>query len=754
MQQLYFLILAIILFFSPYARGLYFNEDFYSIGFILSLLTIVFIIRIFLYKEIDILKSVIIILLLPFFRYLSLIVAESPMGTWNEIIRWTSYSSFLLLLFWASQKKGIKKWMPVVFQFTGIGIAIFMMVAFFGWVSIKDAIVANRFAGVFQYPNTFGLVMAIFYFFSLAMLLKDRITTWSIFLYATPLVLFLLNLLQSYSRGVWLLFPIIWFIGLFFYSIKNQFEYILYTLISAVCSLIVFAAFSQGVGNKGIILLVGSLLITTGIIYFLKTYGEKFFDRWIAKLESFKFSRSYLPIIIFLLSIGLVLDLLNNGLVAQMLPARMRERLTNIDLSASTATERFIFLKDAFKMSGDSPILGFGGEAWATLYPAYQTTPYISNKIHNGYAEWLVEMGWLGLIIYLLVFGYFLYRIFQSARKEKDSLYVGILLALMLIFSHSFIDFNFSFGALWFMIMWLFVMGISEQNSAFHWQPKGSWWKYAPNIFVIGMLLVILSGAFFSYRFMAAARSYDNLKQNQSLQAKIQLLEKATKMNPYNTEYIYELADSYINKLNNKEDIQLSLEVEELATRLRNLEPRNPSVLNEVGLLYLELGEPEVAIQYFDQALNFDRYNMVFYKNSLHVKTELAKNFMKNNPEKAKQLAFSAVNTFQQMNELESEFLKMDLDEAFNSKNFTISPEMKYYGSLAQFLAGNYSEVIELYKNSQLEQEDKPYIDRIHAIAYLTYKQMGIEEEASTIFNNFFNKEFEDTKRDLEEKLQ
>ncbi|MFH7445040.1 hypothetical protein RA265_28330, partial [Pseudomonas syringae pv. tagetis] len=89
-----------------------------------------------------------------------------------------------------------------------------------------QAILNGRFAGLLQYPNTFGMVMAIFFFFSLLMVTDKELSRKQLFLHSIFLVAYMVCFIQTFSRGMLLLFPLIWLIGLFMLPIKKQLTYL------------------------------------------------------------------------------------------------------------------------------------------------------------------------------------------------------------------------------------------------------------------------------------------------------------------------------------------------------------------------------------------------------------------------------------------------------------------------------------------------------------------------------------------------
>ena len=93
---------------------------------------------------------------------------------------------FFMMLYWSSTKSKIQTLLPVVLQLTGIGIAFSMILFYYEILTFKDSIVAERFAGVFQYPNTFAMVMAVFFLISLVMMTKEKLPRWIFILYSLP----------------------------------------------------------------------------------------------------------------------------------------------------------------------------------------------------------------------------------------------------------------------------------------------------------------------------------------------------------------------------------------------------------------------------------------------------------------------------------------------------------------------------------------------------------------------------------------
>lgn len=743
MKWFFFAFLIIIFIGTPFQKGLYFSTDLYGVSFVVTIVFTVFLVVTFLTKEWKSIKPLFFLFLLPLLHFIHLPIAVSPEGAWNEIIRWTTYVCFFVILYWVSLDLKIQKWLPIIFQLTGIVIGSFTFFAFLGWFNYSDIVVADRFAGIFQYPNTFGMVMALFYMFSLVNLLQAaKLKKSQVLLFAVPLVLFLFNFINSYSRGMFIVFPIVWFIGLLFFHLKKQIQYLTYTVISVIGTAVLYFVSANNINTT--LLFISFLLVTTittvGIYYFNQLFNKSTeLPRAEHNLTSKRFGRFIMPGIILIFSLALILDLLNKGLIFQALPDQLQYRIDSISLSSGTASERIIFFEDALKMSADSPIIGFGGESWSTLYKNYQQTPYFSKTIHNGYLEWIVDIGWLGFLIYIGIFAFFFYFIFKKAIKEKDNfIYVATLLSLLIVVIHSFIDFNFTFGTVWFIIFWLICMGVGSPKWGINIKFKLKLKIVSVLPYIIGGLvgIFVLIVLVFSYRYMTAKQYYEQSLYARSMTERVELVEKAVNYHPTNIDYLSELVDCY-HTLRKGGNLEASKQLENLAERLTELEPNNSHIINKSAVIYLRIGMTDKAIEHFNKALSLDPFDKVIYDNSIHIKSSNALKVSNNDAQKANQLAKSAIEDFENMVYWYSKFEKKKLGDAFNSREFEITPKAEYYAGLSYLILGDYESVLDIYEKHIEFHEEPDY--RIETLAILAKNLNGQTEAADKIMNESRN---------------
>src|SRR5690606_37347501 len=121
-------------------------------------------------------------------------------------------------------------------------------------------------------------------------------------------------------------------------------------------------------------------------------------------LSAKSYYRFIVPMLVVVIGTFVWIDIQNHGAIYRQLPTSFQERITNINAEASSALARAKMYEDAWKMSKDAPWLGLGGDGWKSLYTSYQSEPYLSNEIHNGYLEVLLNTGWIGFSLFAFVF--------------------------------------------------------------------------------------------------------------------------------------------------------------------------------------------------------------------------------------------------------------------------------------------------------------------------------------------------------------
>lgn len=634
MDWLLFFVLASILFFTPYQKGLFFDRDLYIIEIIVMGCFLLWLIFSFFIKKNKVPRVYYSIFLIPFMFLISFFVAESPKGNFDNLFRWSAYSSFFILLVWLRKNNKIDKTLAYIFQATGISIAIFSLFGFIGWIEYNDIMLKDRLSGPFQYPNVFGAIMGAFWLYSLIMVTRPQKSIWNQVLYSAPLILFPLTFILSYSRGALIVVPVVWFVGLILLKFREQLLYITFTVVSMILTLITYWTSTKIQENSTVFLSVFILCSVVSVILISFLSKEKI-EYYYSKITNLSWAKKYgrfsISFAVFLLGILLVLDLTNNGMLYKMLPTTLQDKINDISLETGSALGRTGMYSDSLRISLDSPILGAGGEGWKILYPIYQTEPYYSNEIHNGYLEMVLDIGWLGAILFLTILTIYLYAMFQYRRaqnKEYQVVTAGII-AIFVILFHSFIDFDFSYGTVWFIIFTAFALYLPIDEKYARLKQKNMNSDKANELLsVIGrsvLSLLTLIILIFCVRFYSAEQHLSALsnKKQIGLEQGISYFETIHARNPYNVDYTLNLVNMKVQLFQHSQQEKVKSEIIAMLEKLEKMEPRNGKLQFSIGRSYALIEEWDRALIHIDKSLQYERFNVNYYDTSISLKQQI-----------------------------------------------------------------------------------------------------------------------------------
>lgn len=131
---------------------------------------------------------------------------------------------------------------------------------------------------------------------------------------------------------------------------------------------------------------------------------------------------------------------------------------------------RPVIWKGAWEAFKNFSIVGTGAGTFKYIYPLYakHSITAIVEHAHNDYLEFLVELGIFGsLILFLLIIGLWVYLLIKWIRRKNifvKGAGLGILVAILSIFFHSFSDFNLHIPSNIVYFTVLFVIGIRIMN--------------------------------------------------------------------------------------------------------------------------------------------------------------------------------------------------------------------------------------------------------------------------------------------------
>jgi O-antigen ligase len=326
----------------------------------------------------------------------------------------------------------------------------------------RDAVMTDsnglRLTSVFQYANSYAAYLIALLFASLFLVAKSR--KWYIIgINAFMLVPIIISFFLTLSRGAIVVIPFILLIILFFQKLNRQILILVHMVLAFIASFVILQKitdagielnkqFSSSLSRNSWLIVIGVSLAVALLSILIQKFAAPYLERKLERFNGHKLTNIVVPIAAIVIGIvGALLIFADTG-ASKLLPENVRTRLANINFAQHSVLERGTFYKDAIKVFKDYPLLGAGGGAWSALYEKYQSNPYISRQAHNFFLQYLVEVGIIGLLIFLLflgaVFYLFIRKYINNQSETKDSHFLFFIIAVSLLI-HSLIDFDLSY---------------------------------------------------------------------------------------------------------------------------------------------------------------------------------------------------------------------------------------------------------------------------------------------------------------------
>ncbi|MDZ4910390.1 O-antigen ligase domain-containing protein, partial [Clostridium perfringens] len=114
---------------------------------------------------------------------------------------------------------------------------------------------------------------------------------------------------------------------------------------------------------------------------------------------------------------------------------------------AATLSARRLMYSDAWQLARSSLWRGRGGETWRQSYLAIQSQPYVGAEVHSGYMDILLNAGVIGLLLVLVLVSFIVTGLIAVNSRLMPAAFVLI--------GHAAVDFDWSFGLVWLLLLWL-----------------------------------------------------------------------------------------------------------------------------------------------------------------------------------------------------------------------------------------------------------------------------------------------------------
>ncbi len=302
---------------APLFRGLFFEQErayFHIASFLLALVYIIAKLRTNEFKLIRS-KSDLFAFLLMLIYIVSISYAVDKRASIIEAIKYINYFVIYILIRNLAKTKREHNIVINSLLFGGFVVTMIGILAGMGIVEYNGAVMGNRISSTFQYPNALASYLLALYVITIGKSLVTNNKKLRL-VYLNLANLFVFTFILTYSRGMWLIYPII--LVIYFTLINREYKlriikYNVVTNIIAVPSAFLFASKMQEQNQAK---LIGILLISMGLFTLVSHISFKF-ERKIEKLSLKK-------IVVSIASIAIILSGVLVFLISQTEPILLK----------------------------------------------------------------------------------------------------------------------------------------------------------------------------------------------------------------------------------------------------------------------------------------------------------------------------------------------------------------------------------------------------------------------------------------------
>lgn len=530
-----------------------------------------------------------------------------------------------------------------MFHWLGNGSLIYSMVKWFindggSQTLYRDAVMEGpdglRLTSVFQYANSYAAYLITVLICALYLIINSR-KWYTIAINAIMLVPVILSFMLTLSRGAIVVLPIILLITMLFLKVHKQILMVLYLVLAAAASFIIlgkitnageelYKNFSISLSlNSWLLILISGILLTT-IIYVSQSYLSSLLEKKLQAFSKFKWAIFSIPAISIIVGIIGAYLLFNTHTISQFLPENIKNRIENINFAQNSVLERGTFYKDAIKVFKDYPLFGAGGGAWSALYEKYQNNPYVSRQAHNFFLQYLVEVGAVGLLVFLLfiisIFYLFIRSYIRKSADSRDSHFIFFIVTISLLI-HSIIDFDLSFvylGVLVFLCLGGMVSSIGDDPIKLKPQLKK---PYVSKLYPSLLMVLSIIMFFTSVRMLSANSSF---KESIAVSQKstnyndiIKPLNEAIKLHPNHPNYALQKIGINFQVYSQSKDEKFYNEAIQLLDGLKVAEPYNRQrIAQQINAFQIKGQYTQAAELAFSELSNFP-WDITMYEDSI-----------------------------------------------------------------------------------------------------------------------------------------
>lgn len=770
------LILGVSIFFIffPYSRGLFnsFSYEFEpaifeSMLFVFALFFLM-IARLYFVWKVDQISAIysVGILLIPLIYWISSFQAAS----YHYAVLMVLVTSLLACLFVMGLYLGTTPRSLDALQFilvlSGYAVILYGIGVVLGLAYTKDAIWFTsgtyRLTSVFQYSNTYAGFLLAFLMGAMFTTVNAK-RTWIALMNAAMLTPIWMSLMLTYSRGALIFIPLLVLVILFFLRLDRQIAFVIAFIGSALVTVFTLSPITERyiqiaqivmpkrdgepanllsiqnslVWQTALILLIGSL-VTTILIWGIRT-RYSWLEKKLSALSGRKFASFIVPVGLGGAGILGLLLLLGTGIASSILPSSIAERLQNINFQQHSVLERKTFYVDALKLTSDYPLFGSGGGGWSALYEKYQNNPYVSRQTHSFFAQTLVEIGWVGFAILLLILCVIFFQYLKQywrERQQQPSHFIFFILAFTLL-AHSLIDFDMSYvyiAGLVFFSLGVLVAVYDKKISLTLLKSKvASRWRFLYHGALAVVTLVLIVQAYQEYVGSQYFKSAINKAINEKppLDELLVTLDQAISYSPKHPAYLVTKIDWLSQAYQQTGDRSYALQAKKLIEQIKSTEPYDRQIILSEYRNHKDLGEYNESIEALEEGISKFPWDIKFYEAAIMEYAVNGNSVKDTDPAKAQTYWNRGMELYEEV--LHRKQLLMLLpEEQLQGRDFDVTPFIRQAVGQILFGQGRYEDAVSMLK-PMVENDLSDIYNRIGVRYYLAALHMLGQSDAELL---------------------
>ncbi|WP_202709637.1 O-antigen ligase family protein [Sporosalibacterium faouarense] len=278
-ENIVLVLFCILLAYPPFFRGMYFEKELMPTHVLSFALALIWIGSKYKKREYKLIQSPIDITAIGivFMYFISIFYAVDTRLAIGEMLKYANYFFIFLLARDLSTDEKNKKWMFNTLIISAVGVSIVGIGSYIGTWSYNGAVMGDRIASTFQYPNTLASFLGAIFIIATGLFITEENKENKI-LYGASSSLLLFTFILTYSRGMWLILPFVLLLYIIAIPNKKKLELIIFLFFNSIISIGFAMVFGQLADSNSFIQWIMSILpaIIMGVIsYFIVLINPK-----------------------------------------------------------------------------------------------------------------------------------------------------------------------------------------------------------------------------------------------------------------------------------------------------------------------------------------------------------------------------------------------------------------------------------------------------------------------------------------------